>query len=73
MPNCEGPVEPRDQQAVQRDIANFKAALGEQADGAFICAATPGQITFNFVNKYYPSHGAYLQAPPTIMGASAGQ
>jgi 5-methyltetrahydropteroyltriglutamate--homocysteine methyltransferase len=67
MPNCEGAIEPRDQQAVQRDIANFKAALGDDVQGAFLPAATPGQITFNFVNKYYPSHLAYLEAAARAM------
>ena len=28
MPNVEGPIELKDQDAVKRDIANFKAALG---------------------------------------------
>jgi 5-methyltetrahydropteroyltriglutamate--homocysteine methyltransferase len=67
MPNCEGAIEPRDQQAVQRDIANFKAALGTDLGGAFLPAATPGQITFNFANKYYPSHLAYLEAAASAM------
>jgi 5-methyltetrahydropteroyltriglutamate--homocysteine methyltransferase len=67
MPNCEGAIEPRDQQAVQRDIANFKAALGGNVEGAFLPAATPGQITFNFVNKYYPTHLAYLEAASSAM------
>jgi 5-methyltetrahydropteroyltriglutamate--homocysteine methyltransferase len=67
LPNCEGAIERRDQQAVQRDIANFKAALGGNTDGAFLPAATPGQITYNFANKYYPSHLAYLEAAAKAM------
>ena len=67
MPNCEGAIEPRDQNAVQRDIANFKAALGSNTGGAFLPAATPGQITFNFANKYYSSHLAYLEAAARAM------
>ena len=56
MPNVEGPIELRDTQAVQRDIANFKAALGGASpDDAFIAAVTPGQMLFNFPNLYYPS------------------
>ena len=53
MPNCEGAIEPRGQAAVQRDIANFKAALGDDVSSGFIPAATPGQISFNFANKHY--------------------
>src|SRR5262245_58145891 len=37
MPNVEGPIELRDKEAVHRDIANFKAALGRAwPDDAFI-------------------------------------
>jgi 5-methyltetrahydropteroyltriglutamate--homocysteine methyltransferase len=67
MPNCEGPIEPRDREAVRQDIANFKQALGPATEGAFICAATPGQITFNMANTYYPSHRAYLEAVAAAM------
>jgi 5-methyltetrahydropteroyltriglutamate--homocysteine methyltransferase len=67
MPNCEGAIEPRDTAAVQRDIANFKAALGDDVSSGFLPAATPGQISFNFVNKYYPNHLAYLEAAGRAM------
>jgi 5-methyltetrahydropteroyltriglutamate--homocysteine methyltransferase len=67
LPTCEGPVESIDSAAVERDIANFKAALAGNTQGAFICAATPGQIAFNFANKYYPSHEAYLAAAAKAM------
>ena len=63
MPNVEGPIELRDQQAVHQDIANFKSALGGTSpDDAFIAAVTPGQMLFNFPNLYYPSDAAYLEA-----------
>src|SRR5262245_31802889 len=63
MPNVEGPIELRDRDAVQRDIANLKAALGGlPADSAFIAAVTPGQMLFNFPNLYYPTTEAYLEA-----------
>jgi 5-methyltetrahydropteroyltriglutamate--homocysteine methyltransferase len=63
MPNVEGPIELRDAGAVQRDIDNFKAALGAASpDDAFIAAVTPGQMLFNFPNLYYPSDAAYLEA-----------
>ena len=62
MPNVEGPITLRDADAVKRDIANFKAALGPgtDPDNAFVPAVTPGQMLFNFTNKYYPSDEAYL-------------
>ena len=63
MPNVEGPIALKDPTAVQKDIANFKAALGGRSpDEAFIPAVTPGQMRFNFPNKYYPSDEAYLEA-----------
>ena len=63
MPNVEGPIELRDKDAVHRDIANFKAALGGiSTDMAFIAAVTPGQMLFNFPNLYYESDAAYLEA-----------
>lgn len=67
LPNCEGAIEPREQGAVQRDIANFKAALGDDLSAGFLPAATPGQVAFNFANKYYPSHLAYLEAAARAM------
>ena len=67
LPNCEGAIERRGHQAVQRDIDNFKAALGDDVSSGFIPAATPGQIAYNFANKYYPSHLAYLEAAAAAM------
>jgi 5-methyltetrahydropteroyltriglutamate--homocysteine methyltransferase len=63
LPNVEGPITLKDPGAVQKDIANFKAALGARSpDDAFIPAVTPGQVLFNFPNKYYPSDEAFLEA-----------
>ncbi len=63
LPNVEGPIELRDEEAVYRDIANLKAALGARsADTAFIAAVTPGQMLFNFPNLYYPTAEAFLEA-----------
>jgi 5-methyltetrahydropteroyltriglutamate--homocysteine methyltransferase len=63
MPNVEGPIELRDAGAVERDIDNLKAALGDGSpDDAFIAAVTPGQMLFNFPNLYYPSDEAYIEA-----------
>lgn len=63
LPTCEGPIELVDPDAVHRDIENFRTALGDRSlDEAFICAVTPGHVTFNFPNRYYPSHEEYLRA-----------
>ena len=64
MPNVEGPIEVKDPDAIQRDIANFKEALGPDynPNKAFMPAVTPGQMLFNFPNRYYNSDDAYLEA-----------
>jgi 5-methyltetrahydropteroyltriglutamate--homocysteine methyltransferase len=63
LPILNGPIEARDEDFVQREIDDFRAALGGgDPDGAFIPAVTPGQVAFNFPNKHYPSHQAYLEA-----------
>jgi 5-methyltetrahydropteroyltriglutamate--homocysteine methyltransferase len=63
MPVVDSPIELRDREAVNDDIANFKSALGSSnSDEAFIPAVTPGQMFFNFPNHYYPSREAYLEA-----------
>jgi 5-methyltetrahydropteroyltriglutamate--homocysteine methyltransferase len=59
----EGPIELKDPNAVLKDIANFKAALGGgDPDDAFIPAVTPGQMLFNFPNRYYKTDDDYLEA-----------
>jgi len=59
--NCVGPVVMHDKAAVQRDIANLKAALGDAApETAFMGTVSPGQIAFNYPNHYYGSHEEYL-------------
>jgi 5-methyltetrahydropteroyltriglutamate--homocysteine methyltransferase len=68
MPNVEGPIELKDKNAVQKDIDNFKAALkGRSPDLAFFPAVTPGQMLFNFPNRYYPSNEAYLEAAGKVL------
>jgi len=61
--NCVGPVELTDKQAVHRDIERLKKALGD-ADpaNAFMGAISPGQIAFNYPDRHYGSHEAYLEA-----------
>jgi 5-methyltetrahydropteroyltriglutamate--homocysteine methyltransferase len=61
--NCVGPVELTDGDSIHRDIANFKAALGDTSpDNAFMGSISPGQIAFNYPDHYYGSHEAYLGA-----------
>jgi 5-methyltetrahydropteroyltriglutamate--homocysteine methyltransferase len=67
-PACNGPVGWRDFSAVERDIANLKAALnGVQVEEAFLTAASPGTITNHHPNLYYPSREQYLDAVAETM------
>jgi 5-methyltetrahydropteroyltriglutamate--homocysteine methyltransferase len=62
-PVVDGPIKLRNPDAVKSDIATLKAALnGRSPDLAFLTAVTPGQMLFNFPNRYYPSDEAYLEA-----------
>ena len=61
--NCVGPVELTDKDAVHRDIARFKGALGDaDPSTAFMGTISPGQIAFNYPDQHYGSHEKYLAA-----------
>src|SRR3954471_11090010 len=61
--NCVGEVTVRDPDAVQRDIARLKQALGDTPPSqAFMGAISPGQVAFNFPDQHYGSHEKYLEA-----------
>jgi 5-methyltetrahydropteroyltriglutamate--homocysteine methyltransferase len=60
---CVGPVELVDKDAVHRDIARFKSALGDaDPSTAFMGTISPGQIAFNYPDQHYGSHEKYLAA-----------
>ena len=58
-----------DLQPALDDIRRYRAALEAEGSGtrAFMNAASPGLITAFQVNRYYPSHDAYLDALVTAM------
>jgi 5-methyltetrahydropteroyltriglutamate--homocysteine methyltransferase len=59
--SCVGPVKLVTLDPLWEDIRRFKAALAKAGNPkAFMNAASPGLITAFQVNKYYPSHEAYL-------------
>jgi 5-methyltetrahydropteroyltriglutamate--homocysteine methyltransferase len=59
--SCVGPIKLVNLQPLHDDIRRFKAALaGHEGVRGFMNAASPGLITAFQVNKYYPSHEAYL-------------
>ena len=63
--SCIGEVKLVSLTPLHDDIRRFKAALANHASpttGAFMNAASPGLITAFQVNRFYPSHEAYLAA-----------
>ena len=60
--SCIGPVRLKNLQPLHDDIRRFRTALDRAGDTgrAFMNAASPGLITAFQVNRYYPTHEAYL-------------
>jgi 5-methyltetrahydropteroyltriglutamate--homocysteine methyltransferase len=68
QPACTGPIAWKDREAVQRDIATLKAAVGkQQVEEVFMTAASPGVIANFLPNEYYPTEEAYLYALAEVM------
>jgi len=62
MPEVIGPIKVSDPNAVLRDIADLKAAMGNRSpDDAFIPAAPPSLVTLT-PNRYYKSFDEYNEA-----------
>lgn len=61
---CVSPIELVDRSAMQKDLANLRAALSAHrgAIEAFMNAASPGVISSFQSNRYYASHEAYVDA-----------
>ncbi len=63
FPACNGPIEWRGPEWIERDISRFKAGLHRVAYAeAFMPAVSPGQVWLNFQNDYYPSDEAFVMA-----------
>ena len=62
-PECVDEVRAKDHAALDKDIANLRAAMREHgAARGFMNAASPGVIALFQPNRYYPSREAYLGA-----------
>lgn len=62
-PRCIGEIKVKDQELLNRDIANFKSALAaHKREQGFLTAASPGVIALFQPNEYYPDHESYLMA-----------
>jgi 5-methyltetrahydropteroyltriglutamate--homocysteine methyltransferase len=65
---CVGPVAVKDREALQKDLANLRAALeGVSVAEGFMTAASPGLVPVFQSNKYYPTHEAYVEAIAAAM------
>ncbi|MGH8068060.1 MAG: cobalamin-independent methionine synthase II family protein [Candidatus Entotheonellia bacterium] len=68
QPACTGPIECKEREAIQQDIANLKAAVGtRQVEEVFMTAASPGVIANFLPNEHYPTEEAYLYALAEVM------
>uniref|UniRef100_UPI00261E4DA7 hypothetical protein n=1 Tax=uncultured Alcanivorax sp. TaxID=191215 RepID=UPI00261E4DA7 len=69
-PACDGPLSVRDDTVLQKDLANFSAAVkAHQPMEGFLTASSPGVVTVFLQNQYYPDHDAYLEALAEILKA----
>ncbi len=67
-PECVGPLSWKDKGALDADIANFKAALGDvKVEEAFMPSVSIGIVAARMENRYYPSHEAYCMALAEVM------
>ena len=67
-PKCIGPLRWKDEVAVQRDIADLRAAVDAAgAEEAFITSASIGTIAQMVVNGYYASYEEYVAAIADVM------
>src|SRR5258706_19757 len=67
-PACNGPIDWKDRAAVQKDVANLRAAVdGASPTEAFMTAASPGVIAHFLQNTYYPTREAYLARLVDVM------
>ena len=68
QPVCSGPIAWKDFGAVQKDIDNLKATVGDgDVQEVFMTSASPGVVANFLPNDYYPDHEAYLRALAAVM------
>jgi 5-methyltetrahydropteroyltriglutamate--homocysteine methyltransferase len=65
-PMCNGPIAWKDFAAVEKDIANLKAAAGDAVE-VFMTAASPGQVARFQGNVHYKSDEEYLWALGAVL------
>jgi 5-methyltetrahydropteroyltriglutamate--homocysteine methyltransferase len=67
-PTCVAPIAWKDFSAVERDIADLKAARqAHRAEDFFMTAVSPGQAARFLGNSHYANHEAYLRALGAVL------
>ncbi|MBT3534729.1 MAG: cobalamin-independent methionine synthase II family protein, partial [Rhodospirillaceae bacterium] len=67
-PACDGPLSVRDEAPLQKDLANFQAAVAAHGPReGFLTASSPGVVSVFLQNQYYPDDDAYLDALAGIL------
>ena len=67
-PACNGPIDWKDRTAVEKDVANLRAAVERvRPTDAFMTAASPGVIAHFLRNDHYASREAYLARLVDVM------
>ena len=65
---CVGPIEVKDREPLEADLANLKDALAQvKAVEGFMTAASPGLVPVFQSNRHYPTHEAYVEAIAAAM------
>jgi 5-methyltetrahydropteroyltriglutamate--homocysteine methyltransferase len=65
---CVGPLKVKDSESLERDIANFKAALaGVRVEEAFLPSASVGIVAQRLENRYYATYEEYVEAIADVM------
>jgi 5-methyltetrahydropteroyltriglutamate--homocysteine methyltransferase len=65
---CVAPIKAKDWAPLERDLANFKAALsGKDVADAFMNSASPGLVSAFQPNQHYKTHEAYIEAIAAAM------
>jgi 5-methyltetrahydropteroyltriglutamate--homocysteine methyltransferase len=65
---CVGPIAVKDEAPLKEDLANLRDALAQvKAVEGFMTAASPGLVPVFQINRYYPSHEAYVEAIAAAM------
>jgi len=67
-PTCSGPIAWKDWNAVEREIQTLKRASEASGSGeVFMTSVSPGQAARFLLNRYYPTHEAYVAALADVL------